>query len=297
MHDPDVHDKLTLQVDWGDGFTNTYPYLATTTDFTVTHQYLDDEPTGTPWDDQVIALTLQDRDGSQDSVTTTVRVNNVPPLLADLSLTTPLNEHDTLTLSGRIVDPSPLDTFTLVVIWETGAQVNYHYPAGTTQFSESHQYLDDNPSGTPVDPITITLILVDDDTGTAVETLGGEIHNLPPVVVAGAGQSGIAGQPLNFGGSFSDVGTLDTHTVQWDFGDGSAPVSGTLTPTHTFAAAGSYTVRLTVTDDDTGVGEDTLTVTVMPSSYPLFLPFLAHPAAAAPPIPGRAALPPRQLFQ
>jgi PKD repeat protein len=93
------------------------------------------------------------------------------------------------------------------------------------------------------------------------------------------------------------VGTLDTHTVQWDFGDGSAPVSGTLTPTHTFAAAGSYTVRLTVTDDDTGVGEDTLTVTVMPSSYPLFLPFLARPAAASPPIPGRAALPPRQLFQ
>ena len=297
MSELDEDDQLTLTVGWGDGWLDEHMYGAGTTFFTLTHRYLDDEPTNTPFDENLIQLLLQDRDGGQDAVTTTLFVYNVVPQLADLSLTTPLNEHDTLTLSGRIVDPSPLDTFTLVVIWETGAQVNYHYPAGTTQFSESHQYLDDNPSGTPVDPITITLILVDDDTGTAVETLGGEIHNLPPVVVAGADQSGTAGQPLDFTGSFSDVGTLDTHTVQWDFGDGSAPVSGTLTPTHTFAAAGSYTVRLTVTDDDTGVGEDTLTVTVMPASYPLFFPFIAHPAAVAPPIPGRAALPPRQLFQ
>ena len=57
-------------------------------------------------------------------------------------------------------------------------------------------------------------------------------------------------------------GTADTHTVKWNFGDGSPEVIGTLTPSHTYAVNGIYTVTLTVTDDDGGVGSDTLTVTV-----------------------------------
>ena len=35
-----------------------------------------------------------------------------------------------------------------------------------------------------------------------------------------------------FSGSFTDPGTADTHTIEWDFGDGSPVVTGTLTPTH-----------------------------------------------------------------
>lgn len=48
-------------------------------------------------------------------------------------------------------------------------------------------------------------------------------------------------------GSADPDGSISSYA--WDFGDGTPPESGVRTA-HTYAAAGSYTVRLTVTDDD-----------------------------------------------
>ncbi|MEE9466545.1 MAG: PKD domain-containing protein, partial [Candidatus Neomarinimicrobiota bacterium] len=96
-------------------------------------------------------------------------------------------------------------------------------------------------------------------TGTMATTA--EVINLPPVVNAGPNQEVIKGVPTTFGGSFSDPGWLDNHVIEWNFGDGES-ASGTLTPTHTYSLPDVYSVTLTVTDDDSGVGSETLTVTV-----------------------------------
>ncbi|HEX2679975.1 MAG TPA: PKD domain-containing protein, partial [Candidatus Dormibacteraeota bacterium] len=75
---------------------------------------------------------------------------------------------------------------------------------------------------------------------------------------------------VSFSGSFSDAAAMDSHVATWDFGDGSnatenivAGGSTDLNASHSYAAAGTYTVRLKVADDDGTAGVATTTLTVM----------------------------------
>jgi hypothetical protein len=65
---------------------------------------------------------------------------------------------------------------------------------------------------------------------------------------------------VEFTGSFTDPGSGDTHTIKWDFDDGTVLDDATLTETHAYADAGEYYVTLTVTDDDDA--SDSVTVSV-----------------------------------
>ncbi len=88
-----------------------------------------------------------------------------------------------------------------------------------------------------------------------------QIQNRPPIAEAGPDQIVNEGE-MSFSGSFTDPDPADTHTISWDFGDGSESTIGTLTPTHVYADNGFYTVILTVTDSSGLTGTDTLSVTV-----------------------------------
>lgn len=87
------------------------------------------------------------------------------------------------------------------------------------------------------------------------------VNNVAPCVDAGSDQIADEGDTVTFSGSLADPGS-DTHSMKWDFGDGSTAVD-TLEPSHDYADDGEYVITLTVTDDDCGVGTDTLVVTVL----------------------------------
>jgi hypothetical protein len=78
--------------------------------------------------------------------------------------------------------------------------------------------------------------------------IGGFSVSSPPMVVSGGSAS------LTVNASFTDPGTLDTHTASIDCGAGvtvqSDAPNGSATGTCTFASAGVYGVQLTVRDDD-----------------------------------------------
>ncbi len=90
--------------------------------------------------------------------------------------------------------------------------------------------------------------------------------NHPPTVSAGGPYSGAPGQPIAFAGSANDQDG-DPVALTWNFGDGSGPATGAA-PTHTYAAAGSFTATLTATDGKGGQAASPATVTITAPNRP-----------------------------
>ncbi len=83
-------------------------------------------------------------------------------------------------------------------------------------------------------------------------------ENLPPQALASSSvSSGHAPLAVSFQGSGTDQdGTIVSYS--WDFGDGT---SSTLqNPSHTYSSAGSFTARLTVTDNDGATASATVQI-------------------------------------
>ena len=101
--------------------------------------------------------------------------------------------------------------------------------------------------------------------GTAPLTLTANYVNRPPVAVLTASPtSGVAPLAVAFTGSGSSDPESGTLTYSWTFGDGAT--SDQTNPQHTYAAAGTYTATLTVTDQLNGVASQSVTVTVASAS-------------------------------
>jgi hypothetical protein len=203
-------------------------------------------------------------DRLRDMDVTTVTINNVVPSVTASGVT--IDESGVATVSGTISDPGLLDTFDIVIDWGEGSPQSYAYVAGSTTFSETHTYLDDNPTATLSDQYTIGVTVTDDDGGVGIAGTYVTVNNVDPEISIGS-----ITQPnpqfilplvheVDFSVSFSDTGTQDTHTAVWDWDDSTTTIgtvvetsgSGTVSGSHTFSAPGTYSVEVTVTDDDGG---------------------------------------------
>ena len=223
--------------------------------------------------DYRIVLTVADEDGGSSTVEQTISVANVAPELV-LNPVMAIDENGVATLTGTISDSGVLDTFTLDIDWDGDGiwdETHEDLPAG--EFSYTHQFLDDSPSGTPVDDMPINVRVTDDDTGEGTAGTTVEVTNVAPVIVSFSSDAtfddkAAEEEPVEFTASFTDVGTLDTHTAEIDWGDGQTSavtvdrVNRTLTATHAYAPGGVFTATLTVTDDDTGSAVEIATAVV-----------------------------------
>jgi len=140
-----------------------------------------------------------------------------------------------------------------IVLYEWDWDNDGIYDESTTSPSTNHAWTDDYAG-------TIVLRVTDDDGLNDTDTASVTVNNVVPTVEAGLNRTVYVNQTVSFSASFTDPGTNDVHTIFWDFGDGNN-ATDTLTPTHNYTKAGVYTVTLNVTDDDGGVGLDTLEIT------------------------------------
>jgi CSLREA domain-containing protein len=105
------------------------------------------------------------------------------------------------------------------------------------------------------------------------------IRNAAPVVTAGPSDPVFETDMIRLTGSFTDPGTLDTHTMRWsvEAANGQVIADGTGTTFEFLTVdSGNYAVTFTVTDSDGGVG--TYTVNVLAFNVAPFGPILGLPA-------------------
>ncbi|MCD4808209.1 MAG: PKD domain-containing protein [Methanococcoides sp.] len=192
------------------------------------------------------------------SNTVQVTVYNVAPTV-DAGPDDTINEGNTFTSSGSFTDPSADDPWTATVDYGDGSGPQ---PLTLVEkaFTLEHTYGDN-------DVYTVNVTVTDNDGGVGSDTAQVTVNNVAPTVNVVPIQSIPGEDTLTNSGSFTDPGA-DTWTATVDYGEGSGDQSLTLTGktfslSHVYADNGVYTVRVTVTDDDGGVGTDTLTTVVV----------------------------------
>jgi CSLREA domain-containing protein len=170
-----------------------------------------------------------------------------------------LNEGGSVVLQGSGSDP---DGDPLTYEWSPATELNDRTLA-TPTFSP-------RDDGTR----TYTLVVRDGEATSAPVSTTVRVDNVAPSLQLTGPASGSlyrAGSSVSIRGAFTDPGVLDTHTCTVDWDDGTPAAAGAVTEANgagsctasrTFAAAGVYTLVMTVDDGDGGTANASTMVVV-----------------------------------
>ena len=254
-------DTWTGTVDYGDGSGAQSLTLNADKTFSLSNDYPQDGSF-------TITVTVTDDDGDSDTETITLTVDNVLPVV-NAGNDASISEGATFSQNGSFTDPGA-DSWSATVDYGDGTGVQPLNLVGKT-FSLNHVYADNVGS-----PFTVTVTVTDDE-GPATDQVVVTVSNVPPGISTVVATPTVAGnlypitQPVSVKATFSDPGTVDTHTCSstatspglTTLSAGAASASGTTcSNVFTFTEAGVYDVTITVTDKDNGSDSRTIQVIV-----------------------------------
>jgi PKD repeat protein len=241
--DVDTGDVLEYVWDFGDGSTGVGR--------TPTHVFADD---GT----YTVTLTVTDSFGDSSTDSLTVTVHNLAPSPTIVSISDTLQEGNVIALRGSATDPGALDVVRLAwTVSRNNSSETYARGPGS-RFS----FIPDDDGS-----YRILLSASDQDGDSTVVETTVLVENSAPEMTNLALDRPVVGEngTVTLSGQFTDRGTLDTHIVTVDWGDGShSPavvdvLTRTFTATHSYLDGGSvattsnnYTISARVIDDNGG---------------------------------------------
>jgi PKD repeat protein len=215
-------------------------------------------------------LTVTDNQGATGSASVAITV------------TPPVNQPPTATASASpVTGTAPLlVAFTGLGSDPDGTIASYAWTFGdggtSTQQNSSHTY---QMAGSYTARLTVT----DNQgaTGSATVTITVAANQPPTATATASPTSGTAPLAVQFTGMGNDPdGTIASYA--WTFGDGGT--STQQNPSRTYQMAGSYTARLTVTDNRGATGSATVQITVVAPNQPPTATATASPTSGIAPL-------------
>ena len=255
--DPGVADgPWSYSIDWGDGVVGTGSAADQSNPITASHTYA-------AQGQFTVRVTVTDKDLGSRSDDLTVTVNAVPPS-NQAPIAAAGGPHSGTEGAGVSFNgggsSDPDNNLPLTYAW------NFGDGATATGATPTHAFVQDGEYK--------VLLTVRDSRGLAsdADTTVVTIGNAAPSVNAGADASVTAGATFSLSATFSDPGTADapwSYSVIWGDGasaNGTTNTQGPISLSHSYGAAGPFTVTVRVTDKDGTTGEDELALTVNPAS-------------------------------
>ncbi len=240
-------------VDYGDGSGAQLLPLSPEKTFTLNHVYVDNGS-------YVITVSITDNQGDVGISTgsgSSIVVNNPAPVVPPITPPSNVGQDSPAVINVTFSDYGN-QSHTATVNWGDGSG-NQSVPVSGNDFSSGHNY---QSPGT----YTVTVVVVDSQGATTTQTLTITVLNVVPVVGTVSFPSTVAvSNSVPLSATFTDQGVIDTHTATINWGDGhttngvvsESHGSGSVSGSHAYAAPGSYTVTVSVADNDGGVGQAT----------------------------------------
>ena len=217
------------------GYSWNFGDSSTGSGFSVTHTYA---TAGT----YSVTLTITDNSGSTGSANLGIVIQDRPPIPTITSSTT-----NTLTLTTVYVNSTGSydpDGNIVAYSWNFGDGSTASGASASHSFSIAGAY-------------TVNMTLTDNSGSMSSTTLIISVDDRPPVaVISSTSTNPLTGTSISFDGTSSSDPDGSVVSYAWSFGDGSTG-SGPRT-THAFATAATYTVNLTITDNNGSVGSTSL---------------------------------------
>ena len=189
-----------------------------------------------------VTLTVTDSDGLTHSAVTTAQVTDGSGLLSPVArIGGPYG--------GTVATPVSFDGSASSDADGTIVRFDWTFGDGTADSGAQLMHVYNS-----VGVYTVVLTVTDDSGRTGNATTTAEIApvavNQAPTANAGGPYAGRPDVPVAFDGRLSADPDGSVVSYAWDFGDGSQAVWDQPNATHSYAAAGNYTVTLRVLDDD-----------------------------------------------
>jgi parallel beta-helix repeat protein len=266
-------DTWVATVNYGDGSGIQPLALNADKNFALNHTYADNGS-------YTVVVCVTDDDEGEDCDTLQVTVTNVSPVV-DAGADATIDEGATFNGAGSFTDPGA-DTWEATVDYGDGSGVLSLVLNANKTFALGHTYADNGS-------YTVEVCVTDDDEGKGCDTVVVTVNNVAPGVIANplsqTVQYSEAVAEITFTATDVAVDTLiaelswssDGNTFQpassfagLTLGEGSCAVAGGVNTCvwkvtgNVGMPAGSYTLRLTVTDKDGGSGQADATLIVEP---------------------------------